>query len=176
MKGSWEQMATIVAVEGGNVRRFNQGGSLAFLLFGLFMMSEASRLVYFTRIGPGPGFFPMWVGGILAVLAGSQLLQATAGPSLPLPADFVPGRSGVFRVLSIVAAVAVFGFLVNLVGFQLMMFAYLVFLLVALGRQNVALTMAISLAGSFGQYYLFKNWLEIDLPVSSLDLLRNLGL
>jgi putative tricarboxylic transport membrane protein len=158
------------------MRRFSQAGSAAFLLVALFVMYEARTLNYYTKQGPGAGFFPFWLGLTLAMLSLAWLAQASLKPAEPLEAGFIPNRRGAFRILSILLALATFIALVDVIGFSVVTFAFLLFLLRALGRRSLAITLAISLTGSFGVYYVFRHWLGVQLPASSIGLLRNLGI
>lgn len=158
------------------MRRVNQVGSLAFLAASLYVVWEASALDYMSSLGPGPGFFPLWLGIALAGLSGAWFLQATLRPAEPMEEGFVPDRGGVIRIASILVALVVLGVVLEIVGFQLATFAFLLFLLIALGRQNLLLTVLLSALGSFGTFYLFKMWLHVPLPTSSIEFLSNLGL
>jgi hypothetical protein len=93
-----------------------------------------------------------------------MLWQATFGKSDPLPADFYADRTGYLRigavVVSLVGAIA----LMEPIGFCLIMLAFYLFLLIALGRQHPVVTGVIALAGSFGVYYVFVHWLRVPLP------------
>lgn len=150
---------------------------MAFLAFALFLIVEARKLTYMTSIGPGPGFLPLWIGGMIAILALVELVRVSLRPAGATgDVGFVPTSAGILRVVAIIAAVGLFGLLVDTLGFQLSMFSLLMFLLVALGRQNLLLTVALALAGSFGQYYVFRTLLDVRLPASSIDFLANLGL
>lgn len=157
------------------MRRVHQAGALVSLAFSLWVVQESRQYNYYTSLGPGPGFFPFWLGVSLGVLSAIWLGQVTLQRLQPSEEGFLPDRGGVLRVVSIVVAVAIFGLFVNSVGFSLMMFLFLFFLLVALGRVNWLLTLAISLVGSFGLYYIFKNWLDVQLPPASIEILKNLG-
>lgn len=158
------------------MRRVNQAAALGFIALALFVIFQARSLNYYTKLGPGPGFFPLWLGIILAGLSTVWLAQVSLRPAGHMEKGFVPDRGGIARIVSILIALVLFGALVDIIGFQLTMFAFLLSLLVALGRQNAILTVAISVLGSFGLYYLFKNHLDVQLPGSSIEILRSLGL
>jgi hypothetical protein len=64
----------------------------------------------------------------------------------------------------------------DLLGFQLMMFLFMLFMLMILGRQTIWTTVIIALACSVGVYHLFGRYLDVQLPPSSLAFLANLGL
>ena len=158
------------------MRRANQVTSGLFLAVGLYVLLEAVNLEYWSPLGPGPGFFPFWLGFSLSVLTIGWFIKSTRESGEPLPEDFFPDRYGAIRVVSIVAALIVLAFLFEVIGFQVTMFSFLLFLLIALGRQPLPLTLVLSLAGSFGTYYLFTKYLDVQLPAASIEVLRNLGL
>lgn len=158
------------------MRRVSQGAALVCVLFALWVIAQASQLEYSTSIGPGAGFFPMWLGILFGGLSAIWFVQASTRPDEPLQEDFIPDRGGMFRIIAILLAIAAFTALVDFVGFQVTMFAFLLFLLLALGRQNPALTLVLSLLGSVGVYYVFVKWLDVPLPTSTIGLLSGLGL
>src|SRR5512133_406658 len=111
------------------MRRVNQVAGLVFLVGSLLVMLEARNLEYYTKLGPGSGFFPMWVGGALTLLSVIWLVQESRRPSEPVAEDYVPKRGGMLRILAILVALAVIGFTVDTLGFQLVAFVFLLFLL-----------------------------------------------
>jgi putative tricarboxylic transport membrane protein len=80
------------------------------------------------------------------------------------------------RILSILAALAAMAGFMNLLGFQLTMFFFLVFLLMVLGRQALWVTLVVALLGSVGVYRLFGGYLDVSLPAAGVKFLANLGL
>ncbi len=158
------------------MRRVYQVASLVFVGFSLYLVFESRRMEYYADLGPGPGFFPFWLGTTLGVLSIIWLVQASTGPKEAMEAGFIPSRQGLVRILSVLVAMVLFGFWVDDLGFQLTMLIFLGALLMLLGRQKLIVTAAVALVGSFGVYYVFKHWLDVPLPASSIDFLRNLGL
>ena len=61
-----------------SARRAYQLSGLLGLLVAAVLGYQAARLPYYTRIGPGPGFFPRWLCGILALLSLAILARAAA--------------------------------------------------------------------------------------------------
>ena len=129
-----------------------------------FIAYEALQLRYYTPLGPGPGFFSFWLALILGALGGIMVLQATLRPVDPMPKDFLADRVGYLRIGAVLLALLAVIYLLEPVGFPLTMFAVCAFLLYALGRQGVVVTLGISLACSFGAYYVFTHWLMVPLP------------
>ncbi len=158
------------------MRRVYQAASLVFIAIGLYVVLEARNLTLFTEMGPGSGFFPFWIGLIFMLLSAIWLGQVSLQPDEHMEEDFIPSQAALVRILSIVVALVLFSALVGTVGFQLLMFCFLLFLLIALGRQKPLITALVSLAGSFGVYYVFTQWLDVHLPESSIEFFKNLGL
>ncbi len=158
------------------MRRASQLLGIAFIAMGVYAAVQAQEMTLFTEIGPGSGFFPFWLGIILAVLSTVWLVQITFRPFETDGEPFLPDRAGMARIFAIIAALFFFTFLAELVGFQFTMLAFLFFLLLVLGRRSLPITLAISIAGSIGVYYVFKQYLDVQLPASSIEVLRNLGL
>jgi putative tricarboxylic transport membrane protein len=132
--------------------------------FGGFIIHESLDHNYYgSDFGPGPGFFSFWLGILLIVLSLSQIVMTYRRPAEPLPDGFIPGREGVKRMLSIIAALTASLFLMNVLGFSLTMTAFCVFLLRRLGRQPWWQTLILSAVAGFGMAYLF-GLLQVMLP------------
>ncbi|MEW6670089.1 MAG: tripartite tricarboxylate transporter TctB family protein [Thermodesulfobacteriota bacterium] len=158
------------------MKRVYQIASFFFLAFSAYLVFESRQMEYYADLGPGPGFFPFWLGITLAALSTIWLVQASIGSPQAIEDDFIPGRRGALRVLSIVVMMVLFAWVVDFLGFQLSMLIFLGFLLIVLGRRGPMVTAAVAIVGSFGVYYVFTRWLDVNLPASSIEFLRNLGL
>ncbi len=51
------------------MQRIHQGAALFFLAFSAFVVWESWNLEYYTHLGPGAGFFPLWLGVIMGGLS-----------------------------------------------------------------------------------------------------------
>ena len=158
------------------MRRVYQAASLVFVALGIYVVLGARRLTLSTIVGPGPGFFPFWLGILFTGLSILWLCQVSMQREEPMEKNFIPRGAGVVRLMSILAALVLFYVLVDIIGFQLVMLCFLLFVIIVLGYRKCVLTLLVSAAGSFGVYYIFSRWLSVPLPESSLEFLRNLGL
>lgn len=134
------------------------------------------KLEYYSSIGPGPGFFPVWLGAVMAVLSVVWLVQVSRKGPEGSARSFLPPREALLRIGSIIAALAAMSLLMDMFGFQLSMFAFLGFLLFVLGGQRWWVTGLTAVVGSAGIFYVFVHYLDLPLPTASIDLLNRMGL
>lgn len=140
------------------------------VLFAAFVALESVALKLYTPLGPGPGFFPLWLSILFGMLAVVMFCQATLGRSDPMPADFFATRTGYLRMAAIIGSLIGTVALLNPLGFRLTSLAFYLFLLNVLSRQSLIVSVLIALAGSFGVYHVFANFLMIPLPVGILGI------
>jgi putative tricarboxylic transport membrane protein len=157
------------------MRRVYQVASVFFIAFGIIILIGSLKLRYYTDIGPGPGFFPRWVGLAFTILSIVWLFEVTLKPVVSMPVNFIPEKIGRLRILAIVVALAMAILFVEIIGFSFTMFLFLLFTLTVLGRQSFGVSAAIAIAGSFGVFYVFSHHLNVYLPVSSFELLNQFG-
>lgn len=150
--------------------------ALAGLLLGAWVSWTALDLTFYTRIGPGPGFFPFWLGLILAVF--SAVILAGSFRSLPeaLARRFLPRGRARLEVISTFLAIAAFALLVERLGFAITMFGMLLALLLMRGCRLVPTALGVALCGSFGVGFAFTRWLGVYVPPAPGGLFRFLGL
>lgn len=158
------------------MRRICQVASLLLLSLGLFLVYQGRAIGLAGHFGPGPGFFAFWVGIALATLSLAWGAQASLRAAKAVPPGFVPERSGIVRVASVMLAMVAFAVLLTPLGFNLAMLGLLLFLMLAFGREYLAGKIVIAVAGSFGVHYVFEKLLRVPLPYSSIAFLRDLGL
>ena len=158
------------------MQRVYQVTALSFIALSAFVVWEARNLDYYTKLGPGGGFFPLWLGVVMGGLSFAWLVQVSRQERIPQEAPFFPERLGIMRILLTVAALVVMAGFMNLLGFQLTMFLFLVFLLRVLGGQALWVTLISALLGSVGIYHLFARYLDVSLPPATVKFLAHLGL
>jgi putative tricarboxylic transport membrane protein len=158
------------------MQRVYQAAAVCFVTLSAFAVWESWNLEYYTSLGPGPGFFPLWLGAALGGLSLAWLVQESGRSENPKGRAFLPPRGGIVRILSILAALAAMAGLMNFLGFQLSMFLFVLFLLMVLGRQTLWVTLVVAFLCSVGVYHLFGGYLDVALPAASVKFLAGLGL
>lgn len=152
------------------MRRPYQIVGILFVLLSIFVVREALRLPQWGSYGPGPGFFPLWVGVSTGLLGAVMVLGASLPPSDPMPPDFFPSKAGYMRMAAIALALVGAVVLMEPLGFRLTMLGFLLLLLLGLGRRSLVLTSLVAIAGSFGTFYAFVEWLKVPLPIGILGI------
>jgi len=142
----------------------------AFAAVGVYVLISSVGLGLWTSLGPGPGLFPFAMGAVLLAMAAIWLVQELRRPSET--AEGVDRRLVIEVVVSLVILAAV----MDLLGFQLSMFLFLIYHLKLRGRRTWVSSLIIAVAGSFGAFYAFTYGLNVSLPVSAFPLLNTIGL
>jgi len=143
---------------------------LAFVAAAIITLVSSFGYPYKDRLGPGPGFFPVWLSLITGGLSLALFAQVTWSrktpftPGSPLPED----RAGTIRIFIILAALAGSLVFLDLLGFRITLFFFLIFLPFALGMRNWVIALVFSLLGSFGVFHVFYYWLKVPLPMGVL--------
>lgn len=152
------------------MRRVGQLTGCAFFLLSVGLGYASSSLKYYTPLGPGPGFFPVWMCIFLGLLSLCVVVQSSRHSPVGLPNEFFPTRRGALRMLVVVVELFLLALLLPVLGFRLTMLAFYVITLVLLGRRNPFEIVFFALIGSFGAFYLFVEFLSQPLPVGVLGI------
>lgn len=138
---------------------------LFFLLLALFTIEQASKLPVGSWRSPAPGFFPLLLGILLAILSAALLFSASVrGKELPAGAQLSTSSLGTRKVAWSCVALLGFNFLFETLGFLLVSFLFIAFLLLIVSRKNWGMALGAGLLSSLGLYVLFGMILRLPLP------------
>lgn len=132
--------------------------------FGLYVISVASKLPYVSEVGPGPGFFPLWLGIGMMIFASYLMLSSVSALKKDFPSDCsicqASGRAlaGWFGLM---VAIALLGW----IGFSASFVILTIFLIVALDRRPFLLSAGVAIVLAVGFHLLFVMALDVSLPV-----------
>jgi putative tricarboxylic transport membrane protein len=152
------------------MRRADLVTGLALLVFGVGYAAVAWRhYPYWSSTGPGSGFLPIWVGAVMTALALLLVLSA-ARPATGPEARWLPRGRGLVRLVVVVAAIAVFVAVMDLIGMVLGSALFLFAILRFLERYPWpwAVGIAVGVAGLI--YGVFTYWLQVPFPTSPLGI------
>jgi putative tricarboxylic transport membrane protein len=159
------------------MQRSSQILGLVFIAISAYIVWESFQgLQYYTELGPGSGFFPLWLGFFMGGLSLAWLVQVSGRKGSQKEVAFLPERAGIVRILLIVASLVLVAICMKLLGFQLSMFLVLVFWTKVLGRQPLWGALVTAFIGSVGMYRVFGKFLALPLPTASVEFLAHLGL
>ena len=148
------------------MKRAWQIACIAFVAVAIFWLIVSFEYPYKDKLGPGPGFFPLWLSIITGALALALLFQISlAKSSVDRSATLLPERQGALRILAILVALVGSLALLELLGFRISLFLFLFILPFALGERNWWVTLVFAAAGSFGVFHVFYYWLKVPLPM-----------
>jgi putative tricarboxylic transport membrane protein len=119
---------------------------------------------------PGPGFFPLVLGGatgILSLIIFAGQLRKKKGP---IAANRVTSAGGIIRVACILAALVAYGLLLERIGYVLTTLVIFGFLLRLVDTQRWRFVIGGAVVVSVGSYILFSWFLGVSLPKSPLGI------
>lgn len=157
------------------MQRIQRVAAISFIVLSAYVIMTAIEMQYYTRLGPGPGFFPFWLGVIMGVLSIVWIVQLSWQPGTSTDIPFLPARAGIRQILYIMLALSATS-VMNIIGFQMTMFLFMIFLLRVVGKTSLLTMFIIALMSSVGVFHLFGKYLDVHLPSSSLAMLAALGL
>ncbi len=144
-------------------------GALCALFLGMAFVAWGYSLS--DRLGPGPGFFPFWLGLVGAALTAGTIVQLWRGSTdLPEEDTAWPDRAGALRAGLLLMGTCAAALALEPLGFRLTAFAFTIALLLALGVRRPVVIAVFALASSFGLFHVFYYWLKVPLPMGSFGM------
>jgi putative tricarboxylic transport membrane protein len=126
---------------------------------GAYIIAVASRWEYSGPDGPGPGFFPLWYGIVMAALSLVLVVSSVSGKD-----NSTLDWTGAGSALMAWAAFAVMVAALKLVGFVIGFAALTLFIVMVMYRKPLKVAAATALGITAGFYLLFPLALGVKLP------------
>ncbi len=149
---------------------------VAFLIFilGITVLAGSWKLGSgWTSDGPGPGYFPFYIGLILCVAGLGVLYQALF--SKDKNTDIFVDNEQLKLVLSVLIPACVFVLGVQLIGMYVASFIYIALFMIILGKFSKFKSAFISLAVVVLFFFMFEVWFKVPLFKGKFDPLAFLG-
>jgi putative tricarboxylic transport membrane protein len=131
--------------------------------FGVYIIWVASGMPYVSEVGPGHGFFPLWLGIGLVSFASALMLSPFIS-AVPDSKSTAQSRQSLIRPLggwlAVMAAIALLG----RIGFVLSFVILTLFLVVVLDRRPILLAMAVAVGLAVAFHVIFVIALDVSLP------------
>ncbi|HSC70283.1 MAG TPA: tripartite tricarboxylate transporter TctB family protein [Candidatus Methylomirabilis sp.] len=146
------------------MRRADQVTGVVVLMFSLAVMEGSRRLPPSMTFGPGPGFFPFWLGAVMAVLSVLLIVKASRRPAASRAAPLIPSLRALLPVLLAVGGLAAYILLLERLGFLLGTTLLSVFLLGVVEGEGWPKSVLVGVLNAVALYVIFHLLLGVSLP------------
>jgi putative tricarboxylic transport membrane protein len=131
----------------------------------LWLILESQKFAYASKFGIGPGFFPFWLG---IVLAAFSLFRFIISFKEKYDAEDLkrrlPRLGSLGRIGLIMLIMAGFALVMSGLGFILTVFLFVSTILFVLEGDSVLKSIFYGVMFSAAVFLVFRYWLEVDLP------------
>ena len=129
--------------------------------FGAYVIWVAAKLPYVSDVGPGHGFFPLWLGiGLVVFAAGLMFESFTSSVNKAKSSSWNSMVRPLAGWLAVMVAIALLG----KIGFALSFIILTVLLVVALDRRPALLAVGVALGLALAFHLVFVVALDVSLP------------
>jgi len=143
----------------------DQMGGLVWFAFALYICIETARkLPVGTMSNPGPGFWPLAAGLLLAGLSIPVFVKSLLSKIPEEKAPWYPLHTWK-RIAAVLLALLIYAATMNFLGFLLGTFLLLIFLFRVAEPQRWTVALGASALISLAAYGLFEKWLRTQLPM-----------
>ena len=131
--------------------------------FGIYIISVAVKLPYISDVGPGSGFFPLWLGIGLVLFASYLMFVSFMSSGNQAKSKSQTWKAG-GRALAGWSAMMVAIALLGSIGFSLSFVILTVFLIVALDRRPALFAVGVGVGLAVAFHLIFVVALDVSLP------------
>ncbi len=145
------------------MKAYDQGSSLFWLLFSVFVFIESNRLGIGTLQNPEMGFISFGASGLLGILSIILFLQSSykkEGEKIKSPFQGTLWK----RVSLVLIALFLYTKLMPFGGYLLSTFFLMTFLFFIVERQKMRWVLVLSSLSTLVTYYVFSKWLNCQFP------------
>ena len=147
--------------------------SLFLMVCAILIIFGALRLPVGTPINSGPGFFPLLIGILLAILSTilfvTTVLRKDLSGKKACSVDMTRKEQW-YRVISTIFALLIYSITFRRIGFLFTTFLLMAFLFKGIGKLGWKVSMGGAVLTSVFFYMLFKIWLRVEFPVGLLGI------
>lgn len=144
--------------------RFDKIGSIVCLVLAAVAIWQSVTIPMGRINKPGPGFLPFWVGVILALLSVVLWVEASFRKPSPDQAGFLSGEGKWPYVIFTGVALLIYTGLLEILGFRISTFLFLLFLFWFVGKQKWWVVFLGSFLVTFFTHLIFRVALKVQLP------------
>ena len=139
--------------------------ALLMIVAGVVVMDSLRLGIGWTAEGPASGYFPFYIGLILALASGVNLLQALRTDSLR---TFVT-KPAFRRVLAVLLPLVGYVFVLGYVGIYVASAAYIALFMWRFGQYSLGKGAVVGIAVAIALFLMFEVWFLVPLPKGPLE-------
>ncbi len=130
-----------------------------------FAIQETWRMPASATFGPGPAFLPFWLAVILAIFATILFVSAWRRPATEKDHHSIfPGKRALIAITLVMVGLGLYIFLIEVLGYLVDTFLFIVFLMKAVEREKWPLTLMVAVCTTALLFITFQFLLKITLP------------
>lgn len=148
------------------MKNFGVWVGIFILLFSIFMFNSSLNYEYYGQYGPGPGFFPLWLSGLLGVFSILFILDSLRKNNRITFSDVIPKGKILLSVLKVVLSILLFILISPFLGYIISSIISMLILLKPEFRWITSFTTAASV--TIVLFVVFNVILNIPLPTNIL--------
>lgn len=134
------------------------------MAFGVFAITQAASLEYWSQIGPGSGFIPLWASIIIVVGAAAQIVLGFAKGLQKKSVSSKEAKRRLLQVFMVAALTVLTVITIDLIGFSLPTFVLSILLVRWIGQHSLKTTLTYSICITAAFYLVFVVALKVPLP------------
>jgi len=138
-------------------------GVILLILSG-YVIDASLRMPPAVSFGVGMGFFPFWLGLLLAVLAVILIVSAWRRPRDPDDRSPFPAKNALISVTLVLAGLGIYIFLLWWLGFIVDTFLLVAFFMKGVEREQWRMTLMVAALTTGALYIVFETLLRIGIP------------
>ncbi len=144
---------------------------LFFLGFGLFVIFQTMELTIWSESEPGPGFFPLITGFLIAGFSSTIIIRFLISTKIPVKEKIseetekeAEGEMNYVRVSAYILLILLYGLFLEKVGYLIITAVFLLLILRYVEKQTWKRSTILTFTGIAAIYLIFVYFLTIQLP------------
>jgi putative tricarboxylic transport membrane protein len=153
------------------LKNMDLSSSIFLMVVGLAFLWGGVQLGMGHLHEPGPGFFPLLMGGVVVALSVLQCLESSSGRAASSKADgFWKEKDSWKRVTSSLFSLVFYLLFLDPLGYVVTTFPFLLYLIKFTGKRGWPSSLLVAALASLVSYLLFKVGMEVPLPKGILKI------
>lgn len=150
------------------MKRLDQIAAIVLLSLSAYVIAQSLRMPQWVEFAPGFGFFPFWLGVLMAILSVLLLIDAARRPAAHDEPNPFPKGTALLAVLGSMVALCAYALLLETLGYILTTLFSVAFLMGVVQRDSWRTTLLTAVIVTALLYVIFQVLLGIRLPAGFL--------